>query len=164
MSYLQAHMNRRHNSSVLTMVPFGQQQPQAEAHPKEKTDIEKELDKIKEKLHQTEIELHQERNARLSNAKDDMLLKKMEQWKNEQNIKHTNDINTIKDKFMKEIDELQMKNSNAERALYDMQSRQMKTTNVGWLKDENEIDKNEFMRQKNELDMLKAKVFLLLLF
>jgi hypothetical protein len=152
MSYLQAHMSRRHGNSL---IPFGQQQqPQ-----KDTTDIDKELEKIKEKLHQTEIELHQERNARLNNAKEDMLHKKMEDWKHEQMRKHANEMDTTREKFLKEIEELQAKNSTAERALYDMQLRlSAKTSNVGWMKDDTEVDKNEFLRQKNELDMLKAKV------
>ena len=119
-------------------------------------EIELELDKIKEKLRETENQLSQERNSRFNSnnsdsLKENNLMKKFE----EQKKMHSEDMKMMEEKFLKEIEELRIKNMYSEKALYEFEKKLGKQSNVGNLEDE--VDEN-FIRQQQEYNKLKTKL------
>lgn len=156
--YLQAHMSRRH-----AQMPFIN--PQST---KPSNEFENEFEKIKEKLRQTENELQHERNARLNSNlsdinKDDGVFKRIEEWKEKQNKLHQQDIKSMEDKFLKEIEELKTKNLYAERALIEFEKKLGKQSHVGKLEDDVDeaISKQqrEYAKLKHQLDSNVSFIF-----
>jgi hypothetical protein len=123
-------------------------------------EIELELDKIKEKLRETENQLSQERNARFNSNnsdsfKDNNVMKKFEEWKETQKKIHSDDMKMMEEKFLKEIEELRIKNIYSEKALFEFEKKLGKQSNVGNLEDE--VDE-AFIKQQQEYGKLKTKL------
>jgi hypothetical protein len=142
-------MSRRHGQ--MSQSP-SQQQQQIKMSP----EIEMELEKIKDKLRETENQLIQERNSRLNNnSVDTSLMRKFEEWKDAQKRSHMDDMRGMEEKFLKEIEDLRIKNSYSERALNEFEKKLGKQSNVGKMEDE--IDE-AFIKQQNEYSKLKNRL------
>lgn len=133
------------------------------------TDLEKEFEKIKERLRITENDLMFERNARLalnmqpitnnmqqSNNSD--LMKQLEEIKNTEIKRHKEEMKKTKENFKKELTELNDKNRNCEKLIKDLQERLGGKSNVGWIKDDIDIQKDTVLNQKQEIEKLNLLV------
>ncbi len=133
------------------------------------TDLEKEFEKIKERLRITENDLMFERNARLalnmqpitnnmqqSNNSD--LMKQLEEIKNTEIKRHKEEMKKTKENFKKELTELNDKNRNCEKLIKDLQERLGGRSNVGWIKDDIDIQKDTVLNQKQEIEKLNLLV------
>ena len=161
-SYLQAHITRRH-SDMAPMSNYKQQSPE----------VEKELEKIKERLRNTENDLMFERNARLAlnmtpltstnNTNDsNLMLKQLEDAKNAE-IKRTKDeLKKTKENFKKELSESNEKYINCENLIKGLQERLGNKSNIGWIKDDIDIEKDTVLKQKQEIERLTTLVKFLL--
>ena len=145
MSYLQAHMTRRH--------------PDVNPAPavKQNTEIEKELEKIKDRLRVTENELAMERNARLSfglsqannnrainEETSSAQMKQLEDAKNAEIRKLKEELRKMKESFKKDMK--------------GIEERVGKQSNVGWMKDDIDIQKDMVLNQKQEIEKLNMLV------
>ena len=97
---------------------------------KQNNEIEKELERIRERLRITENDLMMERNSRLaassqhSISNDSMiLLKQMEDQKNNEIKRQKDELKKVKENLKKEINELNEKNTNFEKTIKDLQER-----------------------------------------
>ena len=156
-SYLQAHVTRRHSDV------------EQSSNNKQNNGIEKELLQIKERLKNTENDLVQERTARLSSMsnlimptktstnesshQNDELLKQMESIKRQKD-----DFKKTNDRFKSELRELTNKNNEFEREIKDLQEKLSKKSNVGWMKDDIELQKDSALKQKQEIERLNILV------
>lgn len=149
-SYLQAHMTRRH-SDVNAMQNY-----------KLTSEIEKELERIKDRLRTTENELQLERTARLGmhvvQQTPVVDSKQVEQDKN-------NEIKRLKDEFKRnkmtlnnEIHELTEKNGKLEKSVKDLEERLGKQSHVGWIKDDIDLEKDNVLKLKKENEILNETV------
>lgn len=133
------------------------------------TDLEKEFEKIKERLRITENDLMFERNARLalnmqpitnnmqqSNNSD--LMKQLEEIKNTEIKRHKEEMKKTKENFKKELTELNDKNRNCEKLIKDLQEKLGGRSNVGWIKDDIDIQKDTVLNQKQEIEKLNLLV------
>ena len=142
-SYLQAHISRRHGQI-------------ASQQSKISPEIELEFEKIKDKLRETENQLAQEKNSRFnSNNTESGLMKKFEEWKEVQKKMHAEDVRMMEEKFLKEIEELRIKNMHSEKALNEFEKKLGKQSNVGTLEDE--MDET-LAKQQKEYKKLKTKL------
>lgn len=162
-SYLQAHINRRHAS-----------ESNQGSNIKQATEFEKDLERIKERLRITESELVLERSARLglmssntntnnnnkdkSNDDSTVLLKKMEELKNIEIKRQKEEFKKTREMLKKEINELNDKNVKFEASIKDLQDKLGKESHVGWIKDDVDLEKDQVIKLKKEIESLNEIV------
>ncbi|KAM6140943.1 cilium assembly protein DZIP1 [Pterocles gutturalis] len=134
-SFLQGHMQRRHP-----------EESQAEQKRKAKTDkLQDEIDKLKEQLQLTKSQLKAEQQANMvrfskeceqQKSKEEEILQSFHKWKEEEKEKLSDEIEKVKEMFMKELKELASRNSTLENQLLELQKSNMpQKSNLGTLKD-----------------------------
>ncbi|XP_069658557.1 cilium assembly protein DZIP1 isoform X2 [Haliaeetus albicilla] len=139
-SFLQSHMQRRH--------PL--EESQIEQKRKAKTDkLQDEIDKLKEQLQLTKSQLEAEQQANMvrfskeceqQKSKEEEILQSFHKWKEEEKEKLANEIEKVKQMFMKELKELSSRNSTLENQLLELQKSNMQQkSNLGTLKDSQEF-------------------------
>ncbi|NXL64902.1 DZIP1 protein, partial [Chordeiles acutipennis] len=138
-SFLQSHMQRRHP-----------EESQIEQKRKAKTDkLQDEIDKLKEQLQLTKSQLEAEQQANMARfskeceqqkSKEEEILQSFHKWKEEEKDKLADEIEKVKDMFMKELKELSSRNSMLENQLLELQKSNMQQkSNLGTLKDSQEF-------------------------
>jgi hypothetical protein len=137
---------------------------------KQTNEIEKELERIKERLRLTENDLIMERNSRLASASSTsqqhqsisnesmLLIKQMEEQKNSEIRRQKDELKRVKENFRKEIHDLNEKNNTFEKTVKDLQERLGKQSHVGWIKDDIDVEKDTALKQKQEIDRLTQLV------
>ena len=159
-SYLQAHMTRRH-ADVSTATSQ-----------KQTLELERELERIKERLKITESDLQIERNARLGfvgshsshisqnvalgggNSSD---LRQMEEAKNAEIRRLRDELERNRD-ANRQINELEKQNYKFETMIKDLQERLGNRSNAGWIKDDIDLEKDTVLNQLKEIEKLKETV------
>ncbi|KAM6094736.1 cilium assembly protein DZIP1 isoform 2-T2 [Chlamydotis macqueenii] len=138
-SFLQSHMQRRHP-----------EESQIEQKRKAKTDkLQDEIDKLKEQLQLTKSQLEAEQQANMvrfskeceqQKSKEEEILQSFYKWKEEEKEKLVDEIEKVKEMFMKELKELSSRNSTLENQLLELQKSNMQQkSNLGTLKDSQEF-------------------------
>ncbi|KFP12446.1 Zinc finger protein DZIP1, partial [Egretta garzetta] len=138
-SFLQSHMQRRHP-----------EESQIEQKRKAKTDkLQDEIDKLKEQLQLTKSQLETEQQANMvrfskeceqQKSKEEEILQSFHKWKEEEKEKLADEIEKVKEMFMKELKELSSRNSTLENQLLELQKSNMQQkSNLGTLKDSQEF-------------------------
>ncbi|NWW88451.1 DZIP1 protein, partial [Rhynochetos jubatus] len=138
-SFLQSHMQRRHP-----------EESQIEQKRKAKTDrLQDEIDKLKEQLQLTKSQLEAEQQANMARfskeceqqkSKEEEILQSFHKWKEEEKEKLADEIEKVKEMFMKELKELSSRNSTLENQLSELQKCNMQQkSNLGTLKDSQEF-------------------------
>jgi len=134
-------------------------------------DIEKELDRIKERLRVTETELAQEKSARLAGMSNAILpaktttdksashdtaelIKQMDSIKNAELRKQREEFKKINENFERELKEMNGRNAEFEREIRDLQEKLGKKSNVGWMKDDIDVQKDSALKQRQEIERL----------
>ncbi|XP_042694819.1 zinc finger protein DZIP1 isoform X1 [Centrocercus urophasianus] len=156
-SFLQGHMLRRHPEESQI----------AEQKRKVKTDkLQDEIEKLKEQLQLTKSQLEAEQQANMvrfskeceqQKSKEEEILQSFHKWKEEEKAKLADEIEKVKDMFMKELKELSSRNSTLENQLLALQTSSMQKSNLGTLK-----DSHEFMEEKPQSTQDYHKVVKLL--
>ncbi|KAF1460160.1 Zinc finger protein DZIP1, partial [Spheniscus demersus] len=142
-SFLQSHMQRRHP-----------EESQIEQKRKAKTDkLQDEIDKLKEQLQLTKSQLEAEQQANMvrfskeceqQKSKEEEILQSFHKWKEEEKEKLADEIEKVKEMFMKELKELSSRNSTLENQLLELQKSSMQQkSNLGTL-----MDSQEFTEEK----------------
>ena len=151
-------MNRRHDDM------------QAPGNQKLTSEIEKELERIKERLRITESDLMFERNSRLnSNSTQQIapanniettnaLLKQMEEMKNAELKRQKDELRSNRENSKKIVHELNEKIQKFETTIKDLQERLGKQSHVGWMKDDIELEKDTVLKQIQEIEKLQHTV------
>ncbi|KAI6078728.1 Zinc finger protein DZIP1 [Aix galericulata] len=156
-SFLQSHMQRRHP-----------EESQIEQKRKAKTDkLQDEIDKLKQQLQLTKSQLEAEQQANMvrfskeceqQKSKEEEILQSFHKWKEEEKAKLANEIEKVKEMFMKELKELSSRNSTLENQLLALQTSNMQQkSNLGTLK-----DSQEFAEEKSQSPQDYYKVVKLL--
>ncbi|XP_035412986.1 cilium assembly protein DZIP1 isoform X1 [Cygnus atratus] len=156
-SFLQSHMQRRHP-----------EESQIEQKRKAKTDkLQDEIDKLKEQLQLTKSQLEAEQQANMvrfskeceqQKSKEEEILQSFHKWKEEEKAKLADEIEKVKEMFMKELKELSSRNSTLENQLLAIQTSNMQQkSNLGTLK-----DSQEFVEEKTQSPQDYYKVVKLL--
>ncbi|KAM6418598.1 cilium assembly protein DZIP1 isoform 1-T2 [Pluvialis apricaria] len=138
-SFLQSHMQRRHP-----------EESQIEQKRKAKTDkLQDEIDKLKEQLQLTKSQLEAEQQANMvrfskeceqQKSKEEEILQSFHKWKEEEKEKLADEIEKVKQMFMKELKELSSRNTSLENQLLELQKSNMQQkSNLGTLKDSDEF-------------------------
>ncbi|XP_009889950.1 PREDICTED: zinc finger protein DZIP1 [Charadrius vociferus] len=138
-SFLQSHMQRRHP-----------EESQIEQKRKAKTDkLQDEIDKLKEQLQLTKSQLEAEQQANMvrfskeceqQKSKEEEILQSFHKWKEEEKEKLADEIENVKEMFMKELKELSSRNTSLENQLLELQKSNMQPkSNLGTLKDSEEF-------------------------
>ncbi|XP_029460581.1 zinc finger protein DZIP1 isoform X2 [Rhinatrema bivittatum] len=134
-SFLQSHVHRRH--------------PEETAFEKQRMvqsdRLQSEINKLKEELLLTKCQLEAEQSAHVAKLsqdyehqkmKEDEILKTFDKWKEEEREKLGEEMNKVKEMFMKEFQELTSKNDALEKHLVEIQKTNMQgKSNLGTLKD-----------------------------
>ncbi|XP_063248382.1 cilium assembly protein DZIP1 isoform X2 [Prinia subflava] len=154
-SFLQSHIQRRHSG-------------ESEIEQKKKENTEKlrdEIEKLKEQLQHTksQLEFEQQANlARLSKESEQQKLREEEilqsfyKWKEEEREKFADQIEKVKDMFMKELKELYSRNSTLESQLLEIQKFNMQQkSNLGTLKDSHEFTEEKPPRSQDHSNVAK---------
>ncbi|NXV15176.1 DZIP1 protein, partial [Cepphus grylle] len=134
-SFLQSHMQRRHP-----------EESEIEQKRKAKTDkLQDEIEKLKEQLQLTKSQLEAEQQANMvrfskeceqQKSKEEEILQSFHKWKEEEKEKLADEIEKVKEMFMKELKELSSRNSTLENQLLELQKSNMRQkSNLGTLKD-----------------------------
>ncbi|KAM6383532.1 cilium assembly protein DZIP1 [Alca torda] len=134
-SFLQSHMQRRHP-----------EESEIEQKRKAKTDkLQDEIEKLKEQLQLTKSQLEAEQQANMvrfskeceqQKSKEEEILQSFHKWKEEEKEKLADEIEKVKEMFMKELKELSSRNSTLENQLLELQKSNMRRkSNLGTLKD-----------------------------
>ncbi|XP_074839209.1 cilium assembly protein DZIP1 isoform X2 [Carettochelys insculpta] len=148
-SFLQSHMQRRHKEEF-----------DSEQKKKLQTDkLQDEIDKLKEQLQLTKSLLEAEQQAHMvrfskehehQRAKEEEILQSFHKWKEEEKEKLADEIEKVKEMFMKEFKELTAKNTALENQLVELQKSNMQMkSNLGTLKDSYEFSEE---RPQNDQD------------
>ncbi|NXD85125.1 DZIP1 protein, partial [Halcyon senegalensis] len=138
-SFLQSHMQRRHP-----------EESQIEQKRKAKTDkLQDEIDKLKEQLKLTTSQLEAEKQANMvrfskdceqQKSKEEEILQSFHKWKEEEKEKLADEIEKVKDMFMKELKELSSRNTTLENQLLELRKSNMQQkSNLGTLTDSQEF-------------------------
>ncbi|XP_042699610.2 cilium assembly protein DZIP1 isoform X2 [Chrysemys picta bellii] len=138
-SFLQSHMQRRHKEESHT-------EQKKKAH----TDkLQDEIDKLKEQLQLTKSLLEAEQQAHVARfskeyehqrSKEEEILQSFHKWKEEEKEKLADEIEKVKEMFMKEFKELATKNTALENQLLELQKSNIQLkSNLGTLKDSHEF-------------------------
>ncbi|NXY43525.1 DZIP1 protein, partial [Ceuthmochares aereus] len=138
-TFLQSHMQRRHLEEA-----------QIEQKRKAKTDkLQDEIDKLKEQLQLTKSQLEAEQEANMiriakeceqQKSKEEEILQSFHKWKEEEKEKLADEIEKVKEMFMKELKEFSLRNSTLENQLLELQKTNIQQkSNLGVLKDSQEF-------------------------
>lgn len=154
-SFLQSHIQRRHPG-------------EAEIEQKRKGKIEKlqdEIEKLKEQLQFTKSQLESEQQANLARlskeceqqkSKEEDILQSFHKWKDEEREKLAEQIDKVKDMFMKELKELYSRNSTLENQLVELQKSNMQQkSNLGTLKDSHEFTEEKPQRPQDHPNVVR---------
>ncbi|NWI94320.1 DZIP1 protein, partial [Pitta sordida] len=138
-SFLQSHIQRRHPE-------------ESDIEQKRKSKTEKlvdEMEKLKEQLQLTKSQLESEQQANMvklskeceqQKSKEEEILQLFHKWKEEEREKFADEIEKVKEMFMKELKELYSKNSALENQLLELQKSNVpQKSNLGTLRDSNEF-------------------------
>uniref|UniRef100_A0A8C0FHG9 DAZ interacting zinc finger protein 1 n=1 Tax=Bubo bubo TaxID=30461 RepID=A0A8C0FHG9_BUBBB len=123
---------------------------QTEQKRKANTDkLQDEIDKLKEQLQLTKSQLEAEQQANMirfskeceqQKSKEEEVLQSFHKWKEEEKEKLADEIEKMKQMFMKELKELSSRNSTLENQLLELQKSNMQQkSNLGTLKDSQEF-------------------------
>ncbi|XP_010016542.1 PREDICTED: zinc finger protein DZIP1, partial [Nestor notabilis] len=154
-SFLQSHMQRRHP-----------EESQIEQKRKAKTDkLQDEIDKLKEQLQLTKSQLEAEQQANVvrfskeceqQKSKEEEILQSFHKWKEEEKEKLADEIEKVKEMFMKELKELSSRNSTLENQLVELQKSNMpQKSNLGTLKDSQDFTEEEPQSPQDYRDVVK---------
>ncbi|XP_010168100.2 zinc finger protein DZIP1-like, partial [Antrostomus carolinensis] len=154
-SFLQSHMQRRHP-----------EESQIEQKRKAKTDkLQDEIDKLKEQLQLTKSQLEAEQQANMARfskeceqqkSKEEEILQSFHKWKEEEKDKLADEIEKVKEMFMKELKELSSRNSMLENQLLELQKSNMQQkSNLGTLKDSQEFTEEKPQSPKDYHNVVK---------
>ncbi|XP_040601638.1 zinc finger protein DZIP1 [Mesocricetus auratus] len=138
-AFLQSHIQRRHTA-----------ESHLEYNTKAQTDrLQKEVDMLKEQLQLTRSQLESAQYAHavrfskeqeMQKTKEDDFLKLFDRWKEEEEEKLLDEMEKVKEMFMKEFKELTSKNSALEYQLLEIQKSSMQIkSNIGTLRDVSEL-------------------------
>ncbi|XP_060561608.1 cilium assembly protein DZIP1L-like isoform X2 [Ruditapes philippinarum] len=155
-SFLQSHIQRRHGeyAQQSSKDSSGQEPGSApqQGPIKMNTALEQELQEIRERLKHTESQLHHERKARKQIEKTGQRFEQHEDLSPEQQ----NEMERMKEMFMKELHDVNEKYQASERVLNEMKGGK-KRSNLGDLQDDEE-DRNLLRQQREEVAMLKEQL------
>ncbi|NXR48115.1 DZIP1 protein, partial [Hippolais icterina] len=154
-SFLQSHIQRRHSG-------------ESEIEQKRKGNVEKlqdEIEKLKEQLQYTKSQLEFEQQANLARlskeceqqkTKEEEILQSFYKWKDEEREKFADQIEKVKDMFMKELKELYSRNSTLESQLLEIQKSNMQQkSNLGTLKDSHELTEEKPPRPQDHPNVVR---------
>ncbi|NXG18140.1 DZIP1 protein, partial [Grallaria varia] len=154
-SFLQSHIQRRHPG-------------ESEIEQKRKANTEKlqdEIEKLKEQLQLTKSQLESEQQAnivRLSKeceqqkSKEEEILQSFHKWKEEERERLADEIEKMKEMFMKELKELYSRNSTLENQLLELQKSNMQQkSNLGTLKDSDDFTEEKPQSPQDHQNVLK---------
>ncbi|NXU87996.1 DZIP1 protein, partial [Xiphorhynchus elegans] len=154
-SFLQSHIQRRHPG-------------ESETELKRKANTEKlqdEIEKLKEQLQVTKSQLESEQQANIiklakeceqQKSKEEEILQSFHKWKEEEREKLADEIEKMKDMFMKELKELYSRNSTLENQLLELQKSNMQQkSNLGTLKDSDDFTEEKPPSPQDHNHMLK---------
>ncbi|NXB65806.1 DZIP1 protein, partial [Struthidea cinerea] len=154
-SFLQSHIQRRHPG-------------ESEIEQKRKGKIEKlqdEIENLKEQLQLTKSQLEFEQQANLARlskeceqqkSKEEEILQSFHKWKDEEREKLADQIEKVKEMFMKELKELYSRNSTLENQLLELQKSNMQQkSNLGTLKDSHEFTEEKPQRPQDHPNLVK---------
>ncbi|NWW00880.1 DZIP1 protein, partial [Machaerirhynchus nigripectus] len=154
-SFLQSHIQRRHPG-------------EAEIEQKRKGKIEKlqdEIENLKQQLQHTKSQLEFEQRANLARlskeceqqkSKEEDILQSFHKWKDEEREKLADQIEKVKDMFMKELKELYSRNSTLENQLLELQKSNMQQkSNLGTLKDSHELTEEKPQRPQDHPNVVR---------
>ncbi|XP_029792389.1 zinc finger protein DZIP1 isoform X1 [Suricata suricatta] len=138
-AFLQSHIQRRHPEDS-----------HLEYRRKAQTDkLQSEIDTLKEQLQLTKSQLEAAQHAHavrfskeyeMQKTKEEEFLKLFDRWKEEEKEKLVDEMEKVKEMFMKEFKELTSKNSALEYQLSEIQKSNMQIkSNIGTLKDAHEF-------------------------
>ncbi|XP_072832560.1 cilium assembly protein DZIP1 isoform X4 [Vicugna pacos] len=139
-AFLQSHIQRRHP----------EESHLAEYKKRVQTDkLQNEIDMLKEQLQLTKSQLEAAQHAHavrfskeyeMQKTKEEEFLKLFDRWKEEEKEKLVDEMEKVKEMFMKEFKELTSKNSALEYQLSEIQKSNMQIkSNIGTLKDAHEF-------------------------
>ncbi|KAB1267571.1 Zinc finger protein DZIP1 [Camelus dromedarius] len=139
-AFLQSHIQRRHP----------EESHLAEYKKRAQTDkLQNEIDMLKEQLQLTKSQLEAAQHAHavrfskeyeMQKTKEEEFLKLFDRWKEEEKEKLVDEMEKVKEMFMKEFKELTSKNSALEYQLSEIQKSNMQIkSNIGTLKDAHEF-------------------------
>ncbi|NXF08468.1 DZIP1 protein, partial [Smithornis capensis] len=154
-SFLQSHIQRRHS-----------EESEIEQKRKAKTEkLQDEIEKLKEQLLLTKSKLESEQQAyvvRLSKvcdqqkSKEEEILKSFHKWKDEEREKFADEIEKVKDMFMKELKELYSRNSTLENQLLELRKSNMQQkSNLGTLRDSHEFTEEKSQSTQDQHNVIK---------
>lgn len=154
-AFLQSHIQRRHTA-----------ESHLEYDTKAQTDrLQKEVDMLKEQLQLTRSQLESSQHAHavrfskeyeMQKTKEDDFLKLFERWKEEEKEKLLDEMEKVKEMFMKEFKELTSKNSALEYQLLEIQKSNMKfKSNIGSLRDAHECKEDHLPSPQDLQNMLQ---------
>ncbi|XP_068024774.1 cilium assembly protein DZIP1 isoform X2 [Melanerpes formicivorus] len=155
-SFLQSHMQRRHP-----------EESQIEQKRKAKTDkLQDEIDKLKEQLQLTRSQLEAEQQAYMvqfskeceqQKSKEEEIIQTFHKWKEEEKEKLADEIEKVKDMFMKELKELSSRNSTLENQLLELQKSNMQQkSNLGTLTDSQEFTEEKPQNSQDYRNVVKV--------
>uniref|UniRef100_A0A8D0GXJ5 Cilium assembly protein DZIP1 n=1 Tax=Sphenodon punctatus TaxID=8508 RepID=A0A8D0GXJ5_SPHPU len=154
-SFLHSHIQRRHPEESCI-----------EQKKKAQTDkLQDEIDKLKEQLQLTKSQLEAEQHAHMvkfskeyeeHKSKEEELLQSFHKWKQEEKEKLADEIEKIKEMFMKEFKELTSKNTDLENQLLELQkSNKHLKSNLGTLKDSHEFAEERQQNPEDHYNMMQ---------
>ncbi|KAL6086882.1 hypothetical protein STEG23_000548, partial [Scotinomys teguina] len=154
-AFLQSHIQRRHTS-----------ESHLEYNTKAQTDrLQKEIDMLKEQLQLTRSQLESAQHAHaiwfskeyeMQKTKEDDFLKLFDRWKEEEKEKLLDEMEKVKEMFMKEFKDLTSKNSALECQLLEIQKSSMQVkSNIGTLRDASEFKEDRLPRPQDFQNMLQ---------
>ncbi|NXI81691.1 DZIP1 protein, partial [Rhipidura dahli] len=139
-SFLQSHIQRRHP---------GESEIEEKKRKGKIEKLQDEIENLKEQLQLTKSQLEFEQQANLARlskeceqqkSKEEEILQSFHKWKDEEREKLGDQIEKVKDMFMKELKELYSRNSTLENQLVELQKSNMQQkSNLGTLKDSYEF-------------------------
>ncbi|XP_036054851.1 zinc finger protein DZIP1 isoform X2 [Onychomys torridus] len=154
-AFLQSHIQRRHTS-----------ESHLEYNTKAQTDrLQKEIDMLKEQLQLTRSQLESAQHAHavrfskeyeMQKMKEADFLKLFDRWKEEEKEKLLDEMEKVKEMFMKEFKDLTSKNSALEYQLLEIQKSNMQIkSNIGTLRDVNEFKEDHLPHPQDFQNMLQ---------
>ncbi|CAH6822218.1 Dzip1 [Phodopus roborovskii] len=154
-AFLQSHIQRRHT-----------EESHLEYNTKAQTDrLQKEVDMLKEQLQLTRSQLESAQYAHAirfskehetQKTKEDDFLKLFDRWKEEEKEKLLDEMEKVKEMFMKEFKELTSKNSALEYQLLELQKSNMQIkSNIGTLRDVSEFKEDHLPHPQDLQNMLQ---------
>nr|XP_045000838.1 zinc finger protein DZIP1 isoform X2 [Jaculus jaculus] len=154
-AFLQSHIQRRHPED-------SHLEYKTKAHAEK---LQKEVDMLKEELRLTQSQLETAQHAHalrvskeyeMQKSKEDDFLKLFDRWKEEEKEKLVDEMEKVKDMFMKEFKELTSKNSALEYRLLEIQKSNMQIkSNIGTLKDAHEFKEDQSLYPQDFPDLMQ---------